>query len=424
MTARWIRAAGKTLSGDLEFTLGLLRQGQPEQALLLVPPAGQVWYDRENRFSRETERMVASLAGFDTTEAFRLKVRLSMRGDAYGDEAPAETLASRRVRLTEEFDKRAKTMTPEERMWTCGVLGIAMRAAAEPVAVLDEFLGENPEAEFRRLLAAESEQVDRSGGILVRLGAACSAFHRGDPRGIDAFSSALQPRLATASDGFIRNSLHYSWLPLSQGTFWIHADQHDGVMPEETAKAVLRLSAVVGKTDGGRQAGVAWTMILLASPDAAAFERNLKEAGLPVRPPGSARLAELPPEFDEATRERIGRAKLRMSVLHPAATPEFVAPFAMPRPLMGPPGRELELLAEEKIRAALPPARFLDWLRAVRRLTPEMMELAAAYAKERRGDFDELQWKAWEERQATPEIPLPERGERRPLPPGFDPRRR
>ena len=424
LTARWIQAAGKTLSGDLDFTLGLLMQGQPEPALSLVPPAGRLWSEMENRFSRETERLVASLAGFDTTDAFRLRVRLSTKWDASGDEAPAEALAFRRARLTEEFGKRAKTMTPEERMWTCGVLGIAMRAAAEPVAVLDEFLGENPEAEFRRLLSAKSEQVDRSCGILVRLGAACSAFHRGDPRGIDAFSAALQPHLAMRSDGFIRNSLHYSWQPLLQGTFWIHADQHDGVMPEETAKAVLRLAAVLGKSDDGRQAGVAWTMILLASPDAAAFERNLKEAGLPVRPPGSARLADLPPEFEEATRERIGRAKLRMSVLHPAATPEFLAPFAMPRPLMGPPGRELELLAEEKVRASLPPARFLDWLRAVRRLTPEMMELAATYAGERRADFNEFQWKAWEERQAMPEIPLPERGERRSVPPGFDPRRR
>ena len=129
----------------------------------------------------------------------------------------------------------------------------------------------------------------------------------------------------------------------------------------------------------------------------------------------------LPLSFEESIRERIGRAKLRMSVLHPAATPEFVEAFAMPRELMGPPGRELELLAEEKLRAALPPARFLDWLRAVRTLTPEMMERAAIYANERHGDFDELQWKAWEERQAMPELPLPERPERRP---GFDPRRR
>ncbi len=426
LTARWMQVAGKTLKGDLNFTLGLLIRGQPEQALALVPPAGRLWSGMENPFTRETEQMVASLAGFDSTEAFRLRVHLSLKGDAYGEDAPAEALASRRARLAEEFGKRAKTMSPEERMSACVALGIAMRAAVEPVALLDEFLGEDPEAAFRRLISDESESADRSGGILVRLGAACSAFHRGDPRGIDAFSSALQPQVAMRPDGFIRNSLHYSWLPLLESTFWIHADRHDGVMPEETAKAVLRLAGVLGKIDEGRKAGVAWTMVLLASPDAAALERNLKEAGLPIRPPGRASLADLPPEFDEATRERIGRAKLRMSVLHPAATPEFVAPFAMPRPLMGKPGRELELLAEEKLRAALPPARFLDWLRAVRTLTPEMMGLAAAYANERRADFNEAEWKAWEERQARPEMPVPVRPdrERRPMGPGFDPRGR
>jgi hypothetical protein len=315
-------------------------------------------------------------------------------------------------------------------MSTCVALGIAMRAAVEPVAVLDEFLGEDPEAGFRRLISDESESADRSGGILVRLGAACSAFHRGDPRGIDAFSSVLQPQVAMRPDGFIRNSLHYSWLPLLQGTFWIHADRHDGVMPEETAKAVLRLAAVLGRIDEGRQASVAWTMVLLASPDAAAFGRNLKEAGLtaltPAAAPGATPLAAIPTGFEESVRDRIGRAKLRMSVLHPAATPEFVTAFTMPRQLMGKPGRELELLAEEKLRAALPPARFLDWLRAVRTLTPEMMKLAATYANERRGDFKEAEWKAWEERQAKPELPVPVRPdyERRPAPPGLDPRRR
>lgn len=430
LTARWIRAAGDTLKGDLDFTLGLLKQGQPEQALALVPPAGKLWSRMDGSFTRETEQMVASLAGFDTTETFRLRVHLSLNRDAYGEEAPAETFEFRRARLTEEFGKRANTMSPEERMSLCALLGIPVRAAAEPVALLDEFLGEDPEAAFRRLISDESESADRSGGILVRLGAACSAFHRGDPRGVDAFAAALGPQVAMRPDSFIRNSLHYSWLPLLESTFWIHADRHDGVMPEETAKAVLRLAAVLGKIDEGRKAGVAWTMVLLASPDAAALERNLKQAGLPVRAPGASPgampLAAVPTDFEESVRERIGRAKLRMSVLHPAATPEFVAAFAMPRQLMGKPGRELELLAEEKLRAALPPVRFLDWLRAVRSLTPEMMELAKTYANERRADFNEIQWKAWEERLAMPELPVPVRPdrERRPAGPGFDPRGR
>jgi Flp pilus assembly protein TadD len=419
---RWVKVAAK---GDNEFMIALLRQGDQEEALSLVPPAGRIWSEMQNRFSRETERMVASLAGFDTTEAFRLRVHLSMKRDDYGEEAPEEAFAKRKERLVAEFGERAKTMSSEERLSACAALELAMGAAVESVAVLDEFLDENPEAEFRRFLSDRSEVDDRSGGTLVKLGAACSAFHRGDTHGIDAFSAALQPHVAVRSDGFIRNSLHYSWLPLLQGTFWMHADRHDGVMPEESAKAVLRLASVVGKIEEGRFKSDAWTMVLLASPDAAIFERNRKEAGLPPAPPrpgpGAASLTALPLSFEESIRERIGRAKLRMSVLHPAATPEFVEAFAMPRELMGPPGRELELLAEEKLRAALPPARFLDWLRAVRTLTPEMMERAAIYANERHGDFDELQWKAWEERQAMPELPLPERPERRP---GFDPRRR
>lgn len=426
LTRNWMKAAGKTLIGSLNFTLGLLKQGQPEGAVSLVPPPGRIWARMETPFTRETEQMVASLAPLETTDAFRLRVHLSMKWDVTGVDAPAESLAARRVRLVEEFGERKKTMSPEERMSVCVSLGLAMRAAAGPVPELDEFLGEDPGAEFRRFLSARSEVDDLRGSTLVRLGAACSAFHRGDPRGIDAFSAALEPVAAKRLDGHIRNALHSSWIPLLQGTFWIHADRHAGVMPEATAKAVRRMAAVVTGVDEGRLANVAWSMVLAASPDAAAFERNLREAGLPLRCPAVSPGVAFQVDFEEATQWRIGLAKLRMSVLHPAATTEFVKAIGMPRELAGKPEGGLELLAEEKVRAALPPVRFLDWLRAVRSLTPEMMELAAAYAKERRADFNEFQWKAWEERQAMPELPLPVRPdyERRQGPPGLDPRRR
>jgi hypothetical protein len=193
-------------------------------------------------FTRETERLVASLAPLGTTAAFRLAVHLSIRRDADGDEAPAEALTQRRARLAKEFGERAKTMSPEERRSLCAALGLYMLAAAEPVAELDEFLGEDPEAEFRQHFTAKSRDFDRRGRSLVLLGAACSALHRGDPRGVDAFSAALDPLAATRLESDLRSSLYLSWIPLLQGAVWMHADRHDGAMPEATAKAVRRLA--------------------------------------------------------------------------------------------------------------------------------------------------------------------------------------
>lgn len=420
---RWIKAAGESLAGDVDLMLGLLRQGQPERAALLVPPPGRVWAGMQALFTRETEQLVASLVPLDTPAAFRLAVHLSMRRDADGDGAPAESLARRRGRLAGEFAERAKAMTREERRSLCAALGLYMFAAAEPVAVLEEFLGEDPEAEFRQYLTAKSGDDDRRGRSLVLLGAACSAFHRGDPRGIDAFSAALDPLAATRLDSDLRSSLYLSWIPLLRSAVWVHADRHDGVMPEATAKAVRRLAGVIRKLDQGRVAGEAWAMVLLASPDAGAVERNLKEAGLEQERADDS-MYPFPADFDEMTRWKVGLAKLRMSVLHPAAGPDFVAGIGMPQEMMGKPEGALELLADAKLRAVLSPVRFLDWLRAVRAPTPELMKLAATYADERRKDFNQWQWKAWEGRQAKPELPARERDERRPIPPGFDPRRR
>lgn len=395
LTERWIKAAGESLAGDVGLMLGLLRQGQPERAVLLVPPPGRAWPGMEALFAKETERLVASLAPLGTPAAFRLAVHLSMRRDAGGEEAPAESLSRRRVRLAKEFGDRAKSMSAEERRSLCAALGLYMFAAAGPVAALDEFLGEDPEAEFRQCFTVKpGDDNNRHGRSMVLLGAACSAFHRGDPRGIDAFSAALEGTATHLSDRELRNSLYLLWLPLLRSAVWMHADRHDGVMPEATAKSVRRMVSVIRKLDQVRVAGEAWSMVLLASPDAAALERNLKEAGLEQERTDDSNHP-FPADFDETIRWKIGLAKLRMSVLHPAATPEFTAGIGMPEEMMGKPDGALELLADAKLRAGLPPARFLEWLREAGEPSPESMKLAATYANERRDDFDPSQWRVW-----------------------------
>ena len=400
LTERWIKAAGESLAGDVDLMLGLLRQGQPERAVLLVPPPGRVWPGMEALFAKETERLVASLAPLGTPAAFRLAVHLSMRRDADGEEAPAESLARRRARLAGEFGERAKTMSAEERRSLCAALGLYMFAAAGPVAALDEFLGEDPEAEFRQCFTVKpGDDNNRHGRSMLLLGAACSAFHRGDPRGIDAFSAALEGTATHLSDRELRNSLYLLWLPLLRSAVWMHADRHDGVMPEATAKSVRRLVSVIRKLDQVRVAGEAWSMVLLASPDAATLERNLKEAGLEQERTDDSNHP-FPADFDETIRWKIGLAKLRMSVLHPAATPELTAGIGMPEEMRGKPDGALELLADAKLRAGLPPARFLEWLREAGEPSPESMKLAATYANERREDFDPSQWRAWGGRQA------------------------
>lgn len=399
LTERWIKAAGESLAGDVDLMLGLLRQGQPERAVLLVPPPGRAWPGMEALFAKETERLVASLAPLGTPAAFRLAVHLSMRRDAGGEEAPAESLSRRRARLAKDFGERAKTMSAEERRSLCAALGLYMLAAAGPVEALDEFLGGDPAAEFRQCFTVKpGDDNNRRGRSMVMLGAACSAFHRGDPRGIDAFSAALEGTATHLSDRELRSSLYLLWLPLLRSAVWVHADRHDGVMPEATAKSVRRLASVIRKLDQGRVAGEAWSMVLLASPDAAALERNLKEAGLEQERTDDSNYP-FPADFDETTRWKIGLAKLRMSVLHPAATPEFTAGIGMPEEMMGKPDGALELLADAKLRAGLPPARFLEWLREAGEPSPESMKLAATYANERRDDFDQSQWRAWGGRQ-------------------------
>jgi hypothetical protein len=382
----WVSSGGQGLQGDSSLVVRLLKIGKVKEAVALAPGKdGRI--PSFPSFTREIEQLVKKLDEVDSPQAFRVKVALSLAPDGRGADAPDELLAARRERMAAEFEKRAATLSVNDRIQLCVVLGLIRKAVAGPVPVIDEFANE---AYGRQLSGRVMVRPPGHGGDpvgVLHVAAVSSRFHAGDIAGMERLTGIIKEGLG---DGNVFWEMSESWLPMIQGTFWKYADSHDAVLPDSHAKVVLKMAGVLAASPRPELRGEAASMVRLASSTPAALAAALEETKLQDVAPGGRFYGN-----DALSRETTARSMVRVGVLHPCASPDFLKAF-----LQGlVPGSKdglLDLLADPKVRARLQPADFLAWTRQVRRASPEALAFAKTYADEKQAGFDQEQRENWE----------------------------
>jgi hypothetical protein len=192
------------------------------------------------------------------------------------------------------------------------------------------------------------------------------------------------------------------WLSLIQGTFWNHSDRHDAVLPEAHAKAVLKMAGLLASFPRPEWRGEAAAMVRLASSTQESMAAALEATKLQdVEPGGKFYLN------GAIDREAMARSMVRVAVLHPCASPEFLKAFFSQALVSGSKDGLLDLLGDPKVRARLQPADFLEWSSRVRRVSPEGLAFAKTYADEKRAEFNDEQREKWEAIHANLQNPQP-----------------
>jgi tetratricopeptide (TPR) repeat protein len=384
----WVSSGGQGLQGDASLVLRLLKIGKVKEAVALAP-------GRDGRipsfppFTRETEQLVKKLDEVDSPQAFRVKASLSLAPDGRGADAPDQLLAARRERLTGEFEKRAATLSVNERIHLCVVLGLIRKAVAGPVPVLDEFANEAYARQLSGKLSVRPPGHGNDPVGVLHVAAVCSRFHAGDVAGMERLTGIFKEGLG---DGNVVWEISESWLPLIQATFWKYADVHDAVLPEAHAKVVLKLAGALASFPRAEWREEAATMVRLASKTPEALAAAVEAMALQGVEPGKRFHL-----HDSIDREARVKSLFRVAVLHPCASPDFLKVFFSQAFISGSKDGLLDLLADPKVRARLQPADFLAWTRQVRRVSPETLAFATTYFAEKKAEFNDAQRENWEE---------------------------
>jgi hypothetical protein len=394
---RWIDAGGRGVRGDPSLVLSLLRTGKVEQAVRLAPISGGRPYNVA--FTREIEQLVKKFDELGSPQAFALKVTFSLPPDSGGGDAPEEPWEARQKRLAGEFELKAAALPVRERMNLSLLLGLPRMAALGPMPLFDEFAGETYAREFAEQLRGKIEKNSNDPLGVLHVAAVCSRFHAGDHAAMERLADLLKE---TLENGNVAWEMTQSWLPLIQCTFWRHADRHDAVLPEPSAKAILKMAVVLSSFQRAEWRGEAASMIRMASRTPEALAAAVEATKLQGVEPG--RRFYLNSSID---REAAIRSMIRVGILHPCASQELLKNSLSQGVAIAFKNSFLDLLAEPKVRTRLQPSNFLEWVARARGVSPEALAFAKTYAEEKKADFNDEQREKWEAILANLQNPRP-----------------